>query len=50
MRSTLQPQDNVLEALTLCFTLPTALHNQIEQYLETLADETQLERLFAAAI
>ena len=41
---------DILEALALRFTLPTALHHQVEQYLETLTDETQLERLFAAAI
>ena len=41
---------DILEALALRFALPTALYHQVEQYLETLTDEAQLERLFAAAI
>jgi len=41
---------DILEALALRFPLPTALYQQVEHHLETLTDEAQLERLFAAAI
>ena len=41
---------DILEALALRFALPTTLHHQLEQYLETLTDKGQLKRLFAAAI
>jgi predicted transposase YdaD len=41
---------SIVDALTLRFAPPEATVQQVEQYMETLADEATLERLFAAVI
>ena len=41
---------SIVDALTLRFAPPTLALQQVAQHVETLTDETALERLFAAAI
>ena len=41
---------NIVEALTLRFTPPAAVVQQVAQHVESLTDEAALERLFAAAV
>jgi predicted transposase YdaD len=41
---------SIVEALTLRFTLPAAIVQQVTQYVETLTDAAALEQLFTAAV
>jgi predicted transposase YdaD len=43
-------RQSILEALALRFDPPISLYQPIERYLETVTDEAQLEKLFAAAV
>ena len=41
---------DIVEALTLRFTPPAMVVEQVRQHVETLTDAAALERLFAAAV
>jgi predicted transposase YdaD len=43
-------RQSILDALRLRFDPPISVYQQLERYLETITDEAQLEKLFAAAV
>ena len=43
-------RQSILDALRLRFDPPISVYQQLERYLETIADGAQLEKLFAVAV
>jgi hypothetical protein len=43
-------RQSILDALRLRFDPPISVYQQLEQYLGTITDETQLKKLFAVAV